>query len=235
MRVITLSTPNQSDRNFGSSPVRIIVCHTPEGSYSSTVDWIMNPDSEVSYHLLINKEGTEATQFVPYTKKAWHALSYNSLSDGISVADYARLFDLSQQGVHEMAKVVASRLVVRGVPCQWTTDPIKGGFCRHADLQTNRSDPTPDIPEWQLFCAMVDVEYQALTNTDKPWPIPVPQWFWTWARWRLGVSEFKQYGPANAAHRPGSPVPSPGVSWAPGGKNYWAWARLNALVKAQRK
>jgi hypothetical protein len=235
MKIIKKNSPNQSKR-LPDSHIGLVICHTPEGSYQSAINTVMDPAAEVSYHLLIKKDGTEATQFVPWEKKAWHALSLNSASDGISVEGFARQFDLHDHGSKEMALAVAKRLVERNLKCQWTTDTIKTGFCRHGDLQSDRTDPTPDLAEWQLFVAMVKVQYEILTNPyKKDWPIPVPQWFWTWARWRLGVSEFKQYGPANRAHRPGAPVPPAGLQWIGTGKYAWAWRRLRALQREQRK
>lgn len=233
MLLKTLYSPNQSARTHGNDAVRLIVVHTPEGGYHSTINWIMNPASNVSYHRLIKKDGTEATQLVPWDRKAWHAGAVNSLSDGISVEGFARTFDLADSGVMEAAKLVAGRLAVRKLPCQWTTDVAKGGFCRHGDLQTDRSDPTPDLSEWRLFVSMVKAEYDSITSPT-PWPKPIPQWFWTWARWRLGHGEFKECGPAHGPSRPGLPVPPPGISWAPGGKHHWAWRRLKALVDAQK-
>jgi len=232
MRIVVKNSPNQSNRLPGN--VGLIICHTPEGSYDGTISWVMNPDAQVSYHVLIKRDGTEAVQFVPWNKKAWHALVYNSLSDGIAVEGFARSFNLADEGSVQLSKLVAERLVARELKPQWTTDAAKGGFCRHADLQSDRTDPTPDLNEWKLFVAMVKSEYEALTEPND-WPIPVPQWFWTWARWRLGVSEFKPYGPANEDHRPGYPVPAPGLQWGPGGKYFWAWRRLQALQMGQQE
>jgi hypothetical protein len=229
----TANSPNQSPRIHGNDAVRLIVCHTPEGSYEGTSRFILTASAQVSYHLLIKRDGTEATQFVAWSQKAWHAGALNSLSDGIAVEGYARYFDLAHQGSHELAREVAKRLVARNLPCQWTTDPVKGGFCRHGDLQDNRTDPTPDLAEWGLFVNMVKAEYDRL-KAPKPWPVPLPAWFWTWARWRLGVSEFLPYGKANPEVRYLTGAPAPGVAWAPGGKYYWAWLRLRALIEAQK-
>jgi hypothetical protein len=230
MRIVSRNSPNQSPRLPGD--VNLIICHTPEGAYDSTVAWCLRPGTEVSYHLLIKKDGSEATQLVPWDRKAWHAKVYNSISDGVAIEGWARLFDLGDAGIDEFVDVVAKRLIARNLKPVWTTDVAKGGVCRHGDLQRDRTDPTPDLNEWRLFMAMVAARHKQLTQPD--WPIPVPKWFWTWARWRLGVGEFKQYGPASSKHRPGLPVPPPGISWAPGGKHFWAWRRLRALVDAQK-
>jgi hypothetical protein len=234
MLIVTKPSPNQSRRIHGDDAVRLIVCHTPEGSYDSAVRHCLNPAAQVSYHRLYAKNGREATQLVDWDMKAWHAGPMNSLSDGLSVEGFARTFSLSDPGTVQFVKGVAERLVARGLPCQWTTDPVRGGFCRHGDLQSDRTDPTPDLNEWRLFVAMVQEQYDKLTEPS-PWPRPIPPWFWTWARWRLGEGEFKQWGPAHPDYRPGPPVPPPGIQWAPGGPYFWAWVRLTALLRERRK
>ena len=135
----------------------------------------------------------------------------------------SRLFDLADNGTHALARGVAEQLLARNLPCQWTTDPGKGGFCRHGDLQANRSDPTPDLAEWQLFVAMVTEWHRRLSAPA--WPRPIPAWFWVWARWRLGVAEFKKYGPRQGPR----PKAAPRVILP------WAWRRYVALVRAQRR
>jgi hypothetical protein len=210
-------SPNQSPRIHGDAAVRLIVVHTPEGGYDSTLAFVSSPRSKVSYHRMYSKDGSRAVQMVPWDQKAWHAGAVNSLSDGISIEGFARLFNLHDPGVLEAANGVAERLVVRKLPCQWTTDPMKGGFCRHGDLQADRSDPTPDLAEWRLFGEMVQVAYKRMTAPAASWPRPIPKWFWAWAAWRLGGS--KGARPATAPKL----IPA------------WAWRRLAALQLARRK
>lgn len=168
--------------------MRLIVCHTPEGSYSSAIATCMNPAADVSYHRLYKKDGTEATQLVGWTRKAWHAGAVNSLSDGLSIEGYARRFSLSDPGTQEFAKGVAERLLARKLRPQWTTDPQRGGFCRHGDLQSDRTDPTPDLAEWRQFVDIVRAQYRRLLDEPErlPGPSPKPAEFWQWADWVNG-------------------------------------------------
>jgi N-acetyl-anhydromuramyl-L-alanine amidase AmpD len=203
MKVVTRNSPNQSARIHGNNAVRLIVCHTPEGSYASAIATCMNPRADVSYHRLYNKAGTEATQLVPWERKAWHAGPINSLSDGLSIEGHARHFDLADPGVKEFAKGTAERLIARKLKPQWTTDPARGGFCRHGDLQSDRSDPTPDLAEWRRFVAMVVTAHRNLLgDPDRlPGPSPKPQWFWDAAdAWLAG-------------QRQGLPGPRPKPDW----------------------
>ena len=116
----------------------------------------MNKAAEVSYHVLIREDGKRATQFVPWGRKAWHAKVHNDRSEGVSVAGYAKDKKAAQDGVKVMARVVAFRLRKRGLPPKWST---KRGFCRHADLQSDRSDPMSRY-EWIKFVARVKMEYR---------------------------------------------------------------------------
>lgn len=226
MRLVTKDSPNQSPRVHGNDVVRLAVVHTPEGSYESAINTCMarRGDDSVSYHRLYRKNGTEAVQLVPFERKAWHAGPLNSLSDGLSIEGHASRFDLSDPGTLQLARGVAERLIARKLPCQWTTDPAKGGFCRHGDLQANRTDPTPDIAEWRLFVGMVESEHAKLTAV-KPkllWPVPIPRWFWGWNLWRIRGRK----GPR--------PTSWDGVK-VPRIIPPWAWARARAFDRARKK
>ena len=49
-----------------------VVLHHSYGSYNGGVSWILNDESNVSYHVLINTDG-ERTVFAKDTQRAWHA------------------------------------------------------------------------------------------------------------------------------------------------------------------
>jgi hypothetical protein len=215
-QVITKNSPHQSDR-MGSQGTRLIVVHTPEGR-GNHVQYIAHPgrdcwkdERRVSYHRLIAKNGSWQVQFVPWKKKAWHAGDWNGLTEGVAVEGFARHFDLSDEGVVIAAQVVAERLVANKLKPQWTTDARKGGFCRHADIQSDRFDPTPDLKEWRLFGGMVKAEYKKLTDET---PDKTPAWFWHWARWRTGGKKWRRPGSAPRLIPP------------------WAWVRYAKLSKA---
>lgn len=203
-----MTSPNQSARVHGDAAVRLVVCHTPEGSWHGTIATIMNPRAQVSYHRLRSKDGKRFIQFVPWERKAWHAKAYNSLSDGLAIEGYARHFDLDDPGTIVFARDVAERLVARNLKPQWTTDPRKGGFCRHGDIQSDRSDPTPDMNEWRLFVEMVKDEHAKLTSDE---PREIPAWFYHWARWRLGGRKWRRPGSAPRVIPP------------------WAWLHLTRM------
>jgi len=213
-------SPNSSTRIHGNDAVRLIVAHTPEGSFESSVRYMTDPNQarKVSYHQLISEDGKLVAQLVPFELKAWHAGAINSLSDGISAAGYAKDFEVSSAQAWVFADLIARRLVARKLPCQWTTDPAKGGYCRHADLQSDRRDPM-DSAKWAVFRGMIEERYRfhSMTPPPKPWPVPIPAWFWPWAVWRFAGKP--------AGQRPGS---------APYFIPLWAWRRLAALAEGRK-
>lgn len=163
-----VESPNQSARVHGNSEVDLIVVHTPEGSYEGTIKFLQNPNAGVSYHVLIKEDGKEATQLVPWGRKAWHAKVHNSRSDGISIAGRAASTHAFSPAGRAAARVVAFRLTKRGLPPKWQrSGGVGGGFCRHADLQSDRSDPMP-LSRWLSFVAMVKFQH-ALGKFRKSW------------------------------------------------------------------
>lgn len=156
-------SPNQSQRLFPAD-VELIVVHTPEGSYNAMVEYICRSSSQVSYHVLLREDGLEATQLVAWGRKAWHAKVHNGRSEGISAAGYARNFNVRSEQSKRLARIVAFRLHKRGLPASWST---KRGFCRHADLQTDRSDPMSRA-KWLVFVGMVKYE-KARGRFRKEW------------------------------------------------------------------
>jgi N-acetylmuramoyl-L-alanine amidase len=65
----TRLSPNHSSRR--SAKIRWIVLHADASpSERATLDWICSPQSEVSYHLLVHRDGT-VTRCVPDDRAAW--------------------------------------------------------------------------------------------------------------------------------------------------------------------
>ncbi len=67
-------SPNQDAR---PAAVRVIVIHSDASpNEKATLGWIENPDSKVSYHILIGRKGTKY-RCVPDTRRAW-AVGYSA-------------------------------------------------------------------------------------------------------------------------------------------------------------
>lgn len=177
-------TPNRSDRVFHDRP-RLIVVHDPEGGYSGAITTCLTPrgSKSVSYHVIVNEAGDEATQLVPWDEKAWHCKAFNDESIGVSMA--GRLTNdptvdetIGGYGRHQFvvtARIVAFLLADNGIPTRWVK-PMEGderkGFCRHRDLGIRgggHTDPMDDAP-WALFRRQVAFETQR-AGFRKEWGI----------------------------------------------------------------
>lgn len=160
------NTPNQSHRNLhkGIKPFLIVV-HRPVGSYHGSIDWLCNPRSQASCHVITegNKTGAdEATQLVPWHEKAWHAQAFNSVSYGIETDD--NCWDGTDPHAFDVAARIVAFLCKRtGIPPAQSKNPLsQPGVVRHFDLGAaggGHSDPTTDAVEWRLFLRAVKREF----------------------------------------------------------------------------
>ena len=78
------ASPNYNARPSGSGGgVQIVVIHTCEGTYSSCWSWLVNTDSGVSAHYVVNESGSEISQLVRESSRGWHVgASYDPSLNG---------------------------------------------------------------------------------------------------------------------------------------------------------
>ena len=152
-------SPNYSSR--GGQRVRLVVAHDCEGSYAGSISWFAQARSQVSAHVVLSEDGTQATQMVAWANAAWHACSFNPVSEGIEVAGFAaKGFADEEWGA--LAAIVAYRLHENGLACRWAERGIGEGFCSHYDLGAaggGHRDPTTDPAVWQAFVKRVEAVY----------------------------------------------------------------------------
>lgn len=87
MNITVLNTSNQNARPANVTP-RVIVLHADASSTAkASISWIMNPDSDVSYHAIIERDGS-VTQFVADERRAWHA-GVSMFADVNNVNDFS--------------------------------------------------------------------------------------------------------------------------------------------------
>jgi N-acetylmuramoyl-L-alanine amidase-like protein len=160
------SSPNQSDRAAGVVPYLVIV-HRPVGAYIPSIAHLCNPAPggeprrAVSAHL-ITDSSREATQLVPWHRKAWAARDFNSCGYQLEIDDDAWT-GADPPAFYTAARIVAFLCKRTGIPPVWSTSPLsKPGVVRHADLGLaggNHSDPTTDIAVWRRFIERVRAEH----------------------------------------------------------------------------
>lgn len=78
-----VKSPNFSSRN-GVEIKKIVYHYTTSDSVSGVISWLTNPNSQVSAHYVIAKDGA-ITQLVRDGDRAWHAYKHNADSIGIEV------------------------------------------------------------------------------------------------------------------------------------------------------
>ncbi len=67
--VLYTETPNKGGR---IEPKYLVFHYTAGRSAQSSVNWLTNPDSNASAHLIVARDG-QVTQLAPFTIKTWHA------------------------------------------------------------------------------------------------------------------------------------------------------------------
>lgn len=105
-----IESPNTSSRN--GAGINMIVLHsTTAATVEGTINWFMDPKSQVSAHYIVDKNG-DIYQMVSDDRSAWHAKAINSRSIGIEHVATAtdRLTD---------AQSIASAQLVRWLAAQY--------------------------------------------------------------------------------------------------------------------
>ena len=142
-------------------PIDLVVLHDCEGNYHGSIGWFTEPQSQVSAHIVLREDGGEATQMVQFTDKAWHVVSFNSMSIGVEMAGYgAKGFDAPEW--QAAANITAYLLHKFGLPPTWAHGGQGKGFTSHYDLGKlggGHTDPTRDPKIWQMFVDRVTAAY----------------------------------------------------------------------------
>ena len=154
------ASPNFSQR---TAPIDLLVLHDVEGSYQSGIATFLSPASKVSAHLVLKEDGTEVTQMVEWSQKAWHVVDFNSRAIGLEMAGRAAHgFPAAQW--QAAALIFATLLHIYKLPCQWAHKGVGPGFTSHYDLGKaggGHSDPTTSALVWSLFVHRVERAYAA--------------------------------------------------------------------------
>lgn len=157
-------SPNYSERRHGITPYLIVV-HRPVGAYGPSINWLCNPNSQVSAHVITEGNGTGvdvATQLVPWDKKAWACAAFNTASYNLEIDDDA--WNGNDLGAAFTAARIVGYLCTRtGIPPDWSRAPSsQPGIVRHYDLGRaggGHTDPTTDPVLWRWFIQQCRREY----------------------------------------------------------------------------
>jgi len=142
--------------------VRFVNMKQERLSYEGVIRYFKNPANRASAHVVFPGSALPgvATQMVAWDDMAWAEAAYNSTSDEVESAD-AIWLGHDPEGMKVLARIVAYRLHIRGLPPHWSHTR---GFCRHADLGQagggHTACPTTNIPTWRHFVRLVQYEHQ---------------------------------------------------------------------------
>lgn len=161
-------SPNNSARpgGTGGKPAMVII-HTCEGGYSGCWGWLTNTRSRASAHYVVNAKGTEVSQLVRESRKAWHisatyqcsrnsstdcwrnGASSNNFTVGIEHAGYASQSSFDKGLLSKSAELTCDITKSHSIPRD--AYHIVG----HGQLQPyNRTDPGANWP-WTSYLADV--------------------------------------------------------------------------------
>ena len=115
-----LSTPNKSKRTI--IPTMLVLHHT-SGSYNGSVSWCMNPQSKVSYHCIIARDGKRTIR-ADDTARCWHAgisswqgvPDCNSYSIGVAWEGNTYDYPLGEAAMESALQYIVPRLKKWHIP-----------------------------------------------------------------------------------------------------------------------
>jgi hypothetical protein len=138
----------------GGNSMKKIVIHSTEGSYTSSVGWLLSSAAQASAHYIINEDGSQCTQLVKDESIAWHTgnYAYNRMCIGIEHSWFSDGRNgpppdsLYQAG----AKLTAMLCKKHGII------PNRGNILAHGEVPppNDHRDPGPNW-NWGKFMAYV--------------------------------------------------------------------------------
>jgi len=179
------ASPNYSSRPSGST-VSMIIIHTCEGGYAGCWGWLKSTQSQVSAHYVVKEDGTEITQLVRESQKAWHIAATYACSRNNNVA-----CDKNGQGSNNFTvgvehggfesqttfpagQIEASAKLVCDISRDNNVPRDRNHIVGHGQLQPwNRTDPGPNWP-WADYMDRVRAacDGDTLPGPDDPPPPP---------------------------------------------------------------
>jgi N-acetyl-anhydromuramyl-L-alanine amidase AmpD len=134
-----------------TAAIRAIVIHETDGSYTSAVNWFLNPRSRVSSHYIVRAWGGGITQLVAESDTAYHARNSNPYTIGIEHEFSAR------QGIwHTDAQYRSSALLTCAIARRYGIPTDRAHIVGHNELpDTDHSDPGPTW-NWNYYMSLVN-------------------------------------------------------------------------------
>ncbi len=162
-------SPNYNARPAGNiGKPGMVIIHTCEGAYSGCWGWLSNKAAGASAHYVVNSNGSEISQLVRESQRAWHiaanyacsnnssvecwrnGYSSNHFTIGIEHAGYA------SQKTFPTGQIDASAQLVCNITKKYGIARDRYHIVGHGKLQPwNRTDPGPNWP-WTTYLNKVN-------------------------------------------------------------------------------
>jgi hypothetical protein len=159
--------------NFTPAPIRydLVIVHRTEGGYEGSVAWLAMTAADASAHLVMKADGSEVTQLVPLSMKAWAQCAFNSAGVSLEIEGYTAQ-GLPPVTAQAAALIVAWLCRALNIPPVWAKGGQGRGVCCHHDLGA-AGGGHHDICEvgdatWLDFMARVKAAYDAFGDGPLP-------------------------------------------------------------------
>jgi hypothetical protein len=154
-------TANQSSRH--GAHIDLLVWHETAGAYKGSIDWLCNPASDASAHLVVREDGGEVTQLVRLSDKAWHAETFNARSVGVEHANVTAKGYATDAQLRESARIFgwliaqSPRLFGQQIPPRWARNGNGPGVCYHGELGAAGGGHTACGPDHSGWLRLLDL------------------------------------------------------------------------------
>lgn len=161
--------------NYTPVPIQhdLVIVHRMEGGYQGSIAWLCDARARASAHLCMNADGSEFTQLVPLSQKAWAQCSFNGRGVSIEAPGFTAE-GLPEATARGLAWATAWLLQAYGIPCRHAEGGQGRGFCSHHDLGVAGGGHVDicgvDDETWATFENYVSEAYEALGAG------PLPVW-----------------------------------------------------------
>lgn len=164
------NTPNHGGP---ATEQRGVVVHIAEGTYQGTIDWCMNPESDVSAHFIVANDG-RATQMLDTDVTAWTQRDGNGKWVSIEnegTSDYY----LTPEQVNKNAQILNRYCETYQIACQQAYSPNDYGLGYHSMGAENGEDwGHSECPGELIKSQLSNVVVGALAMGDSQQPPPGP-------------------------------------------------------------
>lgn len=153
----------------GGNACNKIIIHSTEGSYGSSVGWLLSKQSGVSAHYVVSEDGSQCTQLVKDGDIAWHSgnWAYNSSAIGVEHSWVSREKDangnwvkpkvMPSEGLYRAGAALVARLCKKH-----NINPDRQHILAHGQVPppNDHTDPGP----WWDWDRYMDYIWQAYSG-----------------------------------------------------------------------